>query len=279
MQNCITRSKQILEFKPKFDKQNITYEREEKQGWVSIAFNSKVDYTPMLITKYDRDFIELCNGENRVIDIVGIVSRKNNIPWMESIMLSNRLLALLTELQMLQSDPNNPFINRKSVYITENIIISEVSYIDYNECKAFINNAFSGYSNYYFYMNPINNGLSFSINDFHLAVSNLDNRCFIIRADSFNLGVVTLNKSAFSNEYILDSIILSKNLLTYIKLDQLNHILSPKNNRIIIFSITRSEEAICLFNPPEKEEFLLKNELDKDIDLFETINYYWKTEN
>lgn len=275
VQKNIGMTKEILEFKPILHEKDIAYFRYEKDGLKSIAFNSLVDNKPILFSKADADFIDLCNGEYKVLEIVEKTSKLNrDIPWMINLINSNNLISLLTELRVLYSEQRNPFLVSKSLKLDVDFDIVEGTYLQHEEYSKFIERAFLNSDSYHFYMNPLINGTSITEMSFIRELKSVNNRLITIKKDKKNVGMLILKVGKYHNEYILNGCIFSKDILNQLKITDLNLLLTNTNIRVKINTVTKNDDIIKIFCGDEKEEFHLRKELDNQIDVNETNIYY-----
>lgn len=126
MLNCI----------PQFNEEFVVYKREENEGYVSIKTLFPSGASELLINETSKDIIDLCNGENTIIDIVDkMQSIYNGVDRkvLEKDLMNN--LLTLNYRQLIIWKNGNPFFNR---YKTELDNKYTVELVDAQDVKKVI---------------------------------------------------------------------------------------------------------------------------------------------
>gem|GEM_PF-4345940 len=275
MQSDIGISRQVMEFKPIIPEKAKVYIRNEKEGWKSVTFNSHENHAPILLTKSDAEFIDLCDGEHTVLEIIDIVSKQNkDIPWIINVINSNRLISLLIELRVVHGENLNSILGGNILKLGDGYEIGELSYMEHNQYSQFINSSFSDINRHFFYMNPITNEQVFNEKYFRRKLDQIDNRVFVVSKNSSIIMALMLTNGKFQNEFILENLVCINNEIPIIRLKHLNILLSCKNLCIKINSIGFDDILSGFFTADYEERFMLKNELQNQISIIETNLYY-----
>ena len=268
--------KDILDFKPKINKEKMSYSREEKDGFRSIAFYSSVNHTPILFSKIDSNTIDLCNGELKIIDIVETIFSSIKGPsWIELINNTVSLIFYLTDLEVINSDSLNPFLTYTTLKLDEEIQILEFCYYQQDKLDYFLEKVFSNNEYYYYHYNPLLNKYDNNIKNLKKELDKRENKILIIKKSIEIVGIIVLKKDINENTFILNNLIVLETILEDIKICKLKEIFSINSLRLRINSLREDERISTIFIPNKKESFILKKELNNNTDINETVMYYF----
>ena len=196
--------KDILDFKPKINKEKMSYSREEKDGFRSIAFYSSVNHTPILFSKIDSNTIDLCNGELKIIDIVETIFSSIKGPsWIELINNTVSLIFYLTDLEVINSDSLNPFLTYTTLKLDEEIQILEFCYYQQDKLDYFLEKVFSNNEYYYYHYNPLLNKYDNNIKNLKKELDKRENKILIIKK-SIEIVKMGNNGSAQQTEEVIE---------------------------------------------------------------------------
>lgn len=149
-------SNEMLEYKPYLLENSILYLRKEKNSTYTIRFVSN-----KLEQIVNESFISLLNffdGNNSVRNIIEIFSKSYpNVPKKVFEDDISNVIITLSDLQLLRSDEENPFLPKLKVQINEFQELYLANYTDFSEIKLFLEHTKNKENkfNYMEYYNPL----------------------------------------------------------------------------------------------------------------------------
>lgn len=273
-------SNEMLEYKPYLLENSILYLRKEKNSTYTIRFVSN-----KLEQIVNESFISLLNffdGNNSVRNIIEIFSKSYpNVPQKVFEDDISNVIITLSDLQLLRSDEENPFLPKLKVQINEFQELYLANYTDFSEIKLFLEHTKNKENkfNYMEYYNPLR--IETEYDSANLIANAIRNKeyIFILKENNEIKSILNFNQEKsilVSLEYMkiekkLKNIgeIINFALTTILKItkDDLNifriNLLKSENRELVSILKDIGFEQLCL----------LKNELGNSIDI-EEYNYY-----
>ena len=277
----MTLNKEMLDFKPKLQKNFIQYIREDKKNsyTVKLKINSNNE---RIVNKSFLNIVNEFNGENTVEKIIEKIC--SSFKKVEKEVVSNDVVSTLyniIEMKGLELVDNNPFINRFKSKINENTEIYIAQYSDVKKISPLINdvynitkvNQYTIYNNPYIYDEEIdyfkeiyesndNNEVIFVISNNNLITG-------LIIYSIYNNNVITLKHAILPNQDTNTYLYFKKTLTATVK--AINE--KPKCIRVYFEEFDNGYINESLKYMGFEESAYLKNELGKNLNLIE-MSYY-----
>ncbi|WP_303863496.1 hypothetical protein [Alkalibaculum bacchi] len=262
--------KSKFNFIPTIKKEDIVYIRQEKDGLISIAFDSPIEHKPLLFSNYEARFLSSCDGNKKVIDIIREITNEVESSLIENTKTSMELLNLLTELKVLYGKPNNSYLKLRSQKIGD-FLITEVPYWDHQIYTEFCNNALRKRDKYFIYSKP--DIIIYETVNYNAMLQQNIEMFFIKRQDEI-VGLLLLNNESFNREYTLDMMICQKNNIETLRLKDLNKLLESPFERISIYTLHNDDRILELFESNHHSQYKLNNEFKDCETSFVSYLYY-----
>jgi len=144
--------------RPIFKKENLLYERKEKEGYFTIISKIHPEARELIINRTAREILDLSNGKRSVEEIKDLLSsRYENIPKEKIIFDVSKTLSVFSRLGIVEWIGENPFLVKQKEPISDGHSLYIAQEDDLRKIEKFIQTAeksFSGKENFIFYKNP-----------------------------------------------------------------------------------------------------------------------------
>jgi hypothetical protein len=150
----------MKEFFPIFNKQNLLYIREEKEGCFTIIPKLHPETREILINSTSMEILNLCNGNNTLEKIIEKMNEEYpNVERNRIEIDVYKTISSFSRLGIIEWKGENPFLDRKETPLNEefSMVIAQENNIREIESflKSFLNTPFLNREKNFFYKSPL----------------------------------------------------------------------------------------------------------------------------
>ena len=195
----------MKEVKPAFKRENLLYEREEKEGYFTVTSKVHPEARELIINPTARNILELADGSRTVNEIeLDFINKYPEVPKEKIKTDIFRTLSSFTRLGIVEWVGNNPFLYKNEEPLGEGYSLSIGQEKDLRDIESFIKsmeNHAKVQEGIVFYMNPLIIKGEYSELALRQKLFAFSEEFFLLRKDSEIKGVMSFSLPAHPKEF------------------------------------------------------------------------------